>query len=225
MKNILISIRPEWCEKILNGKKTIEIRKTIPNCELPAKVYIYCTKGDKYLCLDGDMYFDNNDDKFKYYTMFATHKKIKYPFTYFYNSKVVAEFTLNSITEIFYDGESYYNFTIDDEENSCLNIRRLEKYGNGKTLYGWQIDDLIIYDNPKKLLDFMVTDEEEIKKCPYRSRVYYKNSNNGIIPTSYACDCCNKEDSCQINWCNKCLVKPLEKAPQSWCYVKYVKEE
>ena len=45
MKSILISIRPEWVAKILNGEKTIEIRKTAPKCDLPIDVYIYCTNG------------------------------------------------------------------------------------------------------------------------------------------------------------------------------------
>ena len=27
-KAVLISIRPKWCEKIINGDKTIEVRKT-----------------------------------------------------------------------------------------------------------------------------------------------------------------------------------------------------
>lgn len=44
-KAILISIRPEWVAKILNGEKTIEIRKNMPKCELPIDVYIYCSKG------------------------------------------------------------------------------------------------------------------------------------------------------------------------------------
>lgn len=48
MKSILISIKPEYVEKILNGEKTIEIRKTKPNIELPCKVYIYCTKPKKW---------------------------------------------------------------------------------------------------------------------------------------------------------------------------------
>lgn len=30
MKSVLISIQPEWCEKIVNGEKTIEVRKTAP---------------------------------------------------------------------------------------------------------------------------------------------------------------------------------------------------
>ena len=49
MNSIMISIKPEWVAKILNGDKTIEIRKTMPKCELPCKAYIYCTKEKSYL--------------------------------------------------------------------------------------------------------------------------------------------------------------------------------
>ena len=42
-KAVLLSIRPEWCEKILGGEKTVEIRKTRPKLEPPFKCYIYCT--------------------------------------------------------------------------------------------------------------------------------------------------------------------------------------
>ena len=45
MKSVLISIRPQWCEKIASGKKTIEVRKTPPK-EVPFKAYIYCTYGN-----------------------------------------------------------------------------------------------------------------------------------------------------------------------------------
>lgn len=40
-KAVLISIRPEWVEKILAGEKTIEVRKTRPNMRTPFKCYIY----------------------------------------------------------------------------------------------------------------------------------------------------------------------------------------
>ena len=46
-KAVLISIRPEWCELIVNGKKTIEVRKSRPKLETPFKCYIYCTKAPK----------------------------------------------------------------------------------------------------------------------------------------------------------------------------------
>lgn len=32
---VLISIRPKWCEKIINGQKTIEVRKTRPKMDTP----------------------------------------------------------------------------------------------------------------------------------------------------------------------------------------------
>ena len=47
-KAVLFSIHPKWCEKIVNGNKTIEVRKTRPKLDTPFKCYIYCTK-DKHL--------------------------------------------------------------------------------------------------------------------------------------------------------------------------------
>lgn len=44
-KAVLISIRPKWCEKIISGEKTIEVRKTRPKMDTPFKCYIYCTRG------------------------------------------------------------------------------------------------------------------------------------------------------------------------------------
>lgn len=42
IKSVLLSIRPEWCKKILGGEKTTEIRKSRPNLETPFRCYIYC---------------------------------------------------------------------------------------------------------------------------------------------------------------------------------------
>ena len=53
-KAVLISIRPEWCEKIISGEKTIEVRKTRPKMSPPFKCYIYkCGNGKvigEFLC-------------------------------------------------------------------------------------------------------------------------------------------------------------------------------
>ena len=52
-KTMLISVKPKYVADILNGKKTIEIRKTCParfknlkpyEGAEPIEVYIYCTK-------------------------------------------------------------------------------------------------------------------------------------------------------------------------------------
>ena len=45
-KAVLISIRPEWVEKIARGEKTVEVRKTRPKLDTPFKCYIYCTQGN-----------------------------------------------------------------------------------------------------------------------------------------------------------------------------------
>ena len=47
MKAVMISIRPKWVEKIANGEKTIEVRKSAPQ-EVPFKAYIYATKAKKW---------------------------------------------------------------------------------------------------------------------------------------------------------------------------------
>ena len=61
-KAVLISIRQEWCEKIMTGQKTIEVRKTRPKMNPPFKCYIYkCGNGkvigefvcDEIISIDG----------------------------------------------------------------------------------------------------------------------------------------------------------------------------
>lgn len=53
-KAVLISIRPEWAQKIMTGQKTIEVRKTRPKMDTPFKCYIYkCGNGKvvgEFLC-------------------------------------------------------------------------------------------------------------------------------------------------------------------------------
>lgn len=48
---VMMSIRPEWTEKIFAWKKVIEVRRTAPHIEserqFPIKVYVYETKGTK----------------------------------------------------------------------------------------------------------------------------------------------------------------------------------
>ena len=48
-KAVLISIRPEWVEKIANKWKTIEVRKSKPYLETHFKCYIYCTNTRPFL--------------------------------------------------------------------------------------------------------------------------------------------------------------------------------
>lgn len=148
MKSILISIQPQWVEKILNGEKTIEIRKTAPKCELPCKVYIYCTYGQGLTFYDdfvGTMLICQKVDKNTTYSNMA-------------NGKVVAEFTLKSVVK--FDIESIIFLGKQQElmQKSKLGGLSLRKYlGNGIG-YAWHIDNLKIYDKPKELSKFYTYD-------------------------------------------------------------------
>lgn len=44
MKAVMLSLRPQWAEKIFNGSKTIEVRKSRPSIPTPFTVYVYMTK-------------------------------------------------------------------------------------------------------------------------------------------------------------------------------------
>ena len=140
MKSVLIAIRPQWCEKIASGEKTIEVRKTAPQ-EVPFKAYIYCTIGNG---VKGDYLVPSGIQC----------------------GKVIGEFICDRIEMVNakcsdYGIDLFYH---DCLTNGCLTEREIEKYfnipedrdlramkGNG---YVWHISDLKIYDKPKELSEF-----------------------------------------------------------------------
>lgn len=52
-KAVLMSIKPQYCEMIFRGEKTIEIRKRAPKLKPPFKVYVYCTNDPYKTLMDG----------------------------------------------------------------------------------------------------------------------------------------------------------------------------
>ena len=161
MKAIMISIKPEWVAKIFNGEKTIEIRKTMPKCDLPCKVYIYCTKDKKHLVapfrfIEGWKYREYNEN-----TNYACGCTANMGEDI--NGKVVAEFTLKNIVK--FDIESIIFMGKEKElmQKSCLGGLSLRKYLGNKIGYAWGIDDLKIYNKPKELSEFYGA-----KECPYK---------------------------------------------------------
>ena len=134
MKAIMISIKPKWVAKILNGEKTVEIRKTMPKCDLPIDVYIYCTKDRFSGCLYDEM----------------TKKYEPYMGTHMLNGKVVAKFTLNKV-------EEWDIWQEDLEEKiklACLSTKEFDDYSKGQVAYAWHISNLVIFDEPKELSEF-----------------------------------------------------------------------
>lgn len=183
MKSVLISIKPKWCELTASGKKTVEVRKTRPKIETPFKCYIYQTVGGRTNSVD---VLENN------------------------LGKVIGEFACDKIDEIdVIDHELLTYIRVNRRpdmfvtEETCLGIDELQKYLDNKTGYGWHISDLVIYDKPKDLDDFMVfgktsCDQKNCKKCLYMGI-------DGI---------CDVKD----------IGQPMTRPPQSWCYVEEVEE-
>lgn len=176
--NILASVHPQYCELIAGRKKQVEIRKTKPKLKTPFKCYIYQTKK-----------------------------------TWFYNSwifknrlcqgKVIGEFICDEIYTFEYENGGFLvngdiATTQDVRAMSCLSDYEFRRYAGEKTVYGWHISDLVIYDVPKGLEDF-------VKVCPWYEKCWKcRYHNNGNFDEPPSCE-----------WDDFELTRP----PQSWCYV------
>ena len=82
---------------------------------------------------------------------------------------------------------------------TCLSYEDMVNYSNGKTLYGWHISDLKIYDKPKELSEFY-------RPCSYSGICY---SCNRFRPNGTPNDKPN-------DFCDGEITRP----PQSWQFVE-----
>lgn len=161
MKEVLISIKPKLCELIANGKKTIEVRKTRPKIDPPFKCYIYCTKAKDYFSV-GNLVYACSDELYRLPTgeikfgdsfELAANWDKHYDKNNFLNEKVIGEFVCYKCNNVL----ALCKFWIDEDvlKKSCLTLKQIEDYSNGSDkLYGWNISELKIYDNPKDLSSF-----------------------------------------------------------------------
>lgn len=197
-KAVLISIRPEWVEKIANEWKTIEIRKTKPYLKTSFKsfkCYIYCTNTRPFLVW-GDVF---RGDWFTEFTRLSGYGRAEADKIWdVFNGHVVGEFVCDKITWLTHIGFSGLpgirlaamknGHTIDDSfdfSKSCLTTPQIEKYLGGKDGYAWHISKLEIYDTPKPLSAF-----KGLRKTKF-----------GYAPVE------------------------IKRPPQSWCYVEELKPE
>lgn len=182
MQAVLISIQPKWCELIASGKKTIEVRKTRPKINMPFKCYIYMTA---------------TKDRCRHWEYITAYQNRKGDILNG-SQKVIGEFVCDRITEIVcWDDTKETNI---DETLTCLTYEEIEKYGNGKLLYGWHITDVKIYDKPKELGEF--------KKAGFMTEVQWLYA---LYPNTH---CYYKA------WAKRF---EINRPPQSWCYVEDLK--
>ena len=162
-KAVLISIRPEWVEKILSGKKTLEVRRNRPKLETPFKCYIYCTNSGVAMGMWGK------------------------------HGKVVGEFTCDNIETYNYDycphpeigmdydcGDSWWEIDDEDLKSACLTEEKFLYYAFGsEAMYGWHISKLEIYDTPKVLSKFRRICDKGCR-CEGCARYWGNGGNCGI---------------------------------------------
>ena len=198
-KAVFISIRPKWCEKIINGDKTIEVRKTRPKLKTPFRCYIYCTR-DKHLA------FMQNQTGTNLIACMDVDAAIPVGGA-IGNGKVIGEFTCDRIYEIRKRGipenfdycylslSGWGNDDIEVEikaiSASCVSKEELNTYGTkAPFLYGWHITDLRIYDTPRDLGEF----SPPLENCI------------GKVCDEFGCASCENGGH-------------IKRPPQSWCYV------
>lgn len=210
-KAVMLSIRPKWCEKICNGEKSIEVRKTRPKMNTPFKCYIYCTKPsvrNQTICgcyvLNSDELYRHPEQGIKHGDSIELMLCENYTKDNFLNGKVIGEFICDRIYELetkapggryCVKGEGQ-PITNGVARQSCLTLRDMHEYLQAGKGYGWHISKFEIYDTPKKLIEFHTW-----KKCKSCSKSGYEST------------ACIYDGNCMVP-------ASITKAPQSWCYVE-----
>ena len=205
MKSVLISIQPQWCEKIFSGEKTIEVRRNRPKLEPPFTVYVYCTKA-KNIREDG-LYLLPNDKE-----LYLGCKEKDLGFVCwegdFRNGKVIGSFVCYKIEKIEFQAQC--SSTLSERwtfnriaKQACLTAVDMSAYLNGDNGYGWHITDLKIYDKPKELSDFSKYGYKYLGGCCVNN-----NCKNYVYNGYY------QPPECKIDGCF------LKRPPQSWMYVE-----
>ena len=144
-KAVLISIKPEWCEKIANGRKTMEIRKTRPKIQTPFKCYIYCTTNELLTKSyhNGKIYAASN----KLYK-----ERLEKNGNLTLSGKIIGEFVCDRIHKTYEPAGGLVD--VIDCKQSCLTAREIVSYAGEEALYFWYISELYIYNKPKELSEF-----------------------------------------------------------------------
>ena len=209
MKSVMKSVSTQICEKVTCGDCTILVSKTAPKCKVPFKGYIYCCKAkSQWRYSDYEGAYENSKGEIVYA-----------------QQHIIGEFICDKIIEWQYDkGHQYYVDYPDDctsyfpylkchSEATGLKCSEIESYGKGKTLYGWHISDLKIYDTPKTLAEFY--------KCGAKSF-------EELSDTEDLCSYCSRTGFCEGHWCDEAYQNYLDmdfaltRAPQSWQYVEEI---
>ena len=109
--------------------------------------------------------------------------------------KVIGEFVCDEI----------YDCRDVNMDDTCITVEEWLHYTRGHkgVVYGWHISNLIIYDKPRELSEFW-NYCERCDKRPIACKFAYEVSNESGYYFECMCD----------------FKRPIERPPQSWCYVE-----
>ena len=176
MKTIIISVRPEWARHILNGEKTIEIRRGLALYNALKKAeekgedvefHMYVTKAKPYLDFIEEYDFDGyilfeGEYALRRYGSFDSEPYCNL------NGKIAARFKAKAEAIKYHnnrDLDDWCGYYIDRGEkigigeielceSSCLNRRELDDYLQEKRGTALHIEDLRIFGTTKTLADY-----------------------------------------------------------------------
>lgn len=165
MKAILMSIRPQHVANILNGLKTLEIRKKFPK-DYVGWVYIYVTQNHKHAgwknrdTLKRDSHDEKPTNHFQLWTDDMVEDKDKI------NGKVVARFWCDKVDKVHLRFEKYCAGELSQDgllKYACLTEQELDNYlwSNICCGYAIHITKLKIFDKPKEIKEFYKVGCEE----------------------------------------------------------------
>lgn len=220
MKSVLISVRPQWVEKIASRECTILVRKTKPKLETPFKCYIYCVNGTQLLDIRKErIYLDTNKS---FLLTNGKSNKVICSTPPQVNRKIIGEFICDRVTGYYPYGLRGFELSKETLTAMCLSNKDLNKYGKLDRVYGWHISELEIYDEPKNLSDF----GQKCKYAKYQDDEWYGGwfcyGNESIECDWQDCPKCSgeNEEYEDFAYCMCMGKKPLTRPPQSWCYVE-----
>ena len=192
-------------------------------------MHIYCTKDKR------EAFNNHNGNLFLSPKGWQTHSEC--------NGKVIGEFVCNCVDEYkFHNGLTAFNsmglpsgtyssYLIfeDDYKAMCLSYDEVKQYGKGKTLYGWHISQLKIYDTPKPLDEVYKVGAKSLEEldddelCKYCAPTQYGERRVHLVPNAGAA-------FCEGDYCEEAYRKYLEqnfaltRPPRDWMYVRELEE-
>ena len=206
MRKVLASLKPYYYYLVGEGIKKIEVRKDMPKAsDWDNEVLFYMSKDEKSFAKIPKEFQEKYRKHFgKVGMQFICNKVDEYNF---HNG--LTEFNSMGLPSRIYG--SYLIFA-DDYKSMCLSYDEVKNYGKGKTLYGWHISDLKIYDKPRELSEFNAVCKyiNEDKSCHFRK-----------VMCPYQQFDYNEDGSINIVECSRVITRP----PQSWMYVEDLGEE